>query len=211
MPGAGDGEVWTIVVAAGTGRRFGGAKQFAVLDRLRVVDHSVATAATVSDGVVLVAPDDPQVAGATVVVGGGATRSASVRCGLAAVPEAAGVVVVHDAARPLASAALFERSIAAVRAGAAAGVPAIPVTDSLRRVVGGPIERDELVAVQTPQAFRADLLRAAHASAPEASDDASVVEALGHAVVLVEGDRWNLKITERADLVVAAALMEARR
>jgi 2-C-methyl-D-erythritol 4-phosphate cytidylyltransferase len=209
------GAVWTIVVAAGSGSRFGAAKQFAALGSQRVLDHAVEVAAASSDGVVVVAPADAleigSVPSAASVVAGGATRSESVRRGLAAVPDDATVVVVHDAARPLARADLFAATVDAVRSGAAGAVPAVPVTDSLRHETEGPVDRAHLVAVQTPQAFRADRLRAAHERSPEATDDAAVVEADGGRIVVVPGDRWNVKITEPEDLVVAAALLEARR
>lgn len=211
----GSGDVWTIVVAAGSGARFGRPKQFETLGDRRVLDHAVATAAASSQGVVVVAPPDAAVEAddvdhADAVVPGGATRSASVRLGLSEVPDHAAVIVVHDAARPLATTAIFESAIAAVRAGADAAIPAVPVTDTLREIDGGVIDRDRLVAVQTPQAFRADALRRAHADQPEATDDAAIVEAAGGRVVLVAGDRWNLKITEPADLAVAEALLAAR-
>ena len=123
---------------------------------------------------------------------GGATRSESVRAGLAAVPPDAEVVVVHDAARPLATAALFDAVIDAVRAGADGAVPGLPVADTLKRVddvrVIETVDRVGLVAVQTPQAFRAGVLRAAHAPAADATDDAALVEALGGTVVVVPGD-----------------------
>jgi len=142
-------------------------------------------------------------------VQGGATRSGSVRCGLAVVPDDAAVVVVHDAARPLASAVLFEAVIEAVRRGADAAVPVIPVTDTVRQRSGGTLDRDELMAVQTPQAFAAEALRQAHAAGGEASDDAALVERAGGTVVLIDGDSRNIKITNPADLVVARALLEA--
>ena len=204
------------MVAAGTGTRFGGAKQYAALGARRVLDHAIEVAVSRSDGVVVVTPPDgaespaSAIDGVDAVVSGGATRSASVRAGLAAVPDDAEVVVVHDAARPLAGADLFDATVAAVRAGADGAIPAVPVTDSLRHRSAGPVDRDELVAVQTPQAFAATTLRAAHAAAPEATDDAAVVEAVGGRIELVAGDRWNLKITEPDDLVVAAALLAAR-
>src|SRR5207253_1205874 len=98
---------------------------------------------------------------------GGATRSESVRNGLAAVPDDVEVIVVHDAARPLASAALFDAVIDAVRGGADGAVPGISVVDTVKRVKDGRVvetlDRTTLVAVQTPQAFRAAALRAAHA------------------------------------------------
>src|SRR5947209_20315852 len=101
------GTVWAVVVAAGSGSRYGGPKQFDALRGRRVLDWSVDAARSVADGVVLVTPDGAPEPGADVVVTGGATRSESVRAGLAAVPDAADVIVVHDAARPGASAALF--------------------------------------------------------------------------------------------------------
>ncbi len=95
-----------------------------------------------------------------------------------------------------------------MRDGADAAVPGVPVTDTLRRRGGGLVDRDELVAVQTPQAFAADRLRAVHVTEPEATDDASLVEAAGGRVVVVDGEPDNRKITEPADLAVAAALLE---
>lgn len=200
--------MWTIVVAAGSGTRFGSRKQFLDLGGTRVVDRSVATAARHSDGVVVVVPPDALDCRIThptvpvVVAAGGDTRAASVRNGLAHVP-ACSVVLVHDGARPLASDAVYRRVIGAVRGGAAAAVPAVAVTDSIRHVESGAVDRTPLVAVQTPQAFDASVLHAAHASGADASDDATLVEAGGHAVVLVEGDPRNLKLTTPFDLEVA--------
>jgi len=207
------GTVWAIVVAAGTGDRFGGPKQFELLGGRRVVDWAIDAARRSCDGVVTVLPPgysdtEPD------AVAGGATRSASVRAGLAAVPESAEVIVVHDAARPLADAELFDRVVAAVRAGADGAIAAAPVTDTVKRVeadrVVETLDRSVLVAVQTPQAFRAATLRAAHAGRPEATDDGALVEAAGGVVVVVPAPRWNLKITEPDDLAVAEALVRAR-
>ena len=206
--------VWGIVVAAGWGERFGGPKQFSDLGGARVVDHAVETAATACDAVVVVVPDAAAWQGARVaaVVNGGSTRAASVRAGLAAVPHDAEIIVVHDAARPLAGVALFESVIDAVRAGADGAVPGIAVADTLKRVedvrVTATVDRVGLVAVQTPQAFRAAALRAAHAGRADATDDAALVEALGGEVVVVPGDPRNLKVTGPADLMIAAALLE---
>jgi 2-C-methyl-D-erythritol 4-phosphate cytidylyltransferase len=207
------GQVWSIVVAAGSGRRFGGPKQYRPLAGRRVIDWSLAAAAAGSDGVVLVvapdrvaAPEPP----ADVVVVGADTRSGSVRAGLAGVPDAADVVLVHDAARPIAEPSLFATVVAAVRDGADAAVPGVPVTDTLRARDGGVVDREGLVAVQTPQAFRAGALRAAHAGGGEATDDASLVEAAGGIVVVVNGSPTNIKITRPHDLVVAEALLRAR-
>ncbi|HET6949568.1 MAG TPA: IspD/TarI family cytidylyltransferase [Acidimicrobiales bacterium] len=207
------GAVWVIVVAAGEGRRFGGAKQYAPLAGRRVLDWSLDAARSVADGVVIVVPperrgDDEPLADA--VATGAATRSGSVRAGLALVPAGAEVIVVHDGARPLAGPALFAAVVEAVRAGADAALPGLPVSDSLRDRAGGPVDREGLVAVQTPQAFRGPSLRAAHAGDPEATDDASLVEAAGGKVVVVDGSPENIKITARADLAVAEALLGAR-
>ena len=204
--------VWCIVVAGGSGRRWGGPKQFEQLAGERVVDRAVRVAASVCEGVVLVLPagsDDVAVPGATATVAGGATRSASVRAGLAAVPAEAEVVLVHDAARPLASDQLFRDVVGVVRGGAAAAVPAVPVTDTIRSVDGGVVDRDLLRAVQTPQGFAADVLRAVHRDEPEGTDDAGLVEAAGHRVELVAGERRNLKLTEPDDRIVAEALLAA--
>jgi 2-C-methyl-D-erythritol 4-phosphate cytidylyltransferase len=206
--------VWVIVVAAGLGSRFGRPKQYEELAGRPVLDWSLAAATATAigpdDGVVLVVRPDrasEPTAGADRVVAGGTTRSSSVRAGLAAVPRHADVIVVHDGARPLAGAALFARVVEAVREGADAAVPAVEVTDTLRRRSGGAVDRDGLVAVQTPQAFRAAALRRAHAAAPEATDDASLVEAAGGKVVVVDGSPANLKITRPIDLAIAEALL----
>ena len=205
-------EAWAIVVAAGSGLRFGQPKQYVELAGRRVVEWAVDGARASCQGVVLVAREADvgtlTVVGADTIVAGGETRSASVRAGLAAVPGRADVIAVHDAARPLASADLWAAVLHAVGEGADAAVPAIAVSDTIKRVAGDTVietlDRHQLVVVQTPQAFRADALRAAHAGEPDATDDAALVEAAGGRVVTVSGDRRNLKITEPADLGVAA-------
>ena len=199
---------WVVVVAAGGGNRFGARKQYEALGGRRLVDWSLEAARACCDGVVLVVPadragDDEPLADA--VVAGGATRSASVRAGLAAVPADAGVVVVHDAARPRAGAELFARVIDAVVGGADGAVPGVGVVDTVKQVdsdgtVTATLDRSTLVAVQTPQAFRAYMLRRAHASAADATDDAALVEAIGGRVVVVPGDPANRKITTPDDL-----------
>jgi 2-C-methyl-D-erythritol 4-phosphate cytidylyltransferase len=204
---------WGIVVAGGTGSRFGTAKQFESIAGARLVDRAVETATGACDDVVVVLPDGFTWDGArvTAAVVGGATRSASVRAGLTEVPASATIVVVHDAARPLASPALFEAVVRAVHSGADAAVPAVPVPDTMKRVDGDrvveTVARDEFVAVQTPQAFRADRLRAAHASGTDATDDAALIEEAGGQVVIVPGDPANLKVTTPADLAAATALV----
>jgi len=208
---------WTVVVAAGSGTRFGGDKQLVDLSGMAVLARAVVSAAAASDGVVVVVSAERRtevsgvlsaVGGVEAIVDGGATRSASVRCGLAAVPDDAGVVLVHDGARPLATPGLFRRVADAVLAGADAVVPGVPVTDSLRTAGGGVVARDGVIAVQTPQGFNADSLRAAHAGGGEASDDATLVEASGGTVVVVEGEPANLKITRPADLDLARLELE---
>ena len=206
--------VWTVVVAAGSGRRFVAAKQHAPLAGRTVLGWSVATAAGAGAGVVVVVPpgeeDGPRPAGADAVVAGGATRSESVRRGLAAVPGDATVVLVHDAARPAASPELFAAVVDAVAAGAEVAVPAVAVTDSLRHRDGGALDRDRIVAVQTPQGFRAEVLRRAHATGGEASDDAGLAEAVGARVQIVEGESTNCKITHPEDLAVVAGHLADR-
>jgi 2-C-methyl-D-erythritol 4-phosphate cytidylyltransferase len=213
------------VVAGGSGRRFGGRKQFLSLAGLPVASWSVRAARSVADGVVLVvpaggSPDDgampapgttgDEAYGASCVVVGGATRADSVRAGLAAVPADVAIIVVHDAARPLAGPDLFATVVDAVRAGDVDGaVPVVPVTDTVKRISAGrvvaTVDRDGLVAVQTPQAFTAEALRAAHAGGADASDDAGLLEAAGLAVAAVDGDPGNFKLTRPEDLAVAEA------
>lgn len=151
------------------------------------------------------------------VTHGGETRAASLQAGLKRAPGAS-LVVVHDAARPLASADLVGRVIAAARKTGAA-TAALPLTDAVRwRTARGKelyLDRDDLVRIQTPQAFRADLLRAAHArlarpNEADPPDDASLVAALGAEVTLVPGDPENLKITTAGDLDRAARLLGAQ-
>jgi 2-C-methyl-D-erythritol 4-phosphate cytidylyltransferase len=203
--------VWTIIVGGGRGQRFGRPKQYEAVDHRRVIDVSRDVAGACTDGVILVVPAaDVEREGG---VAGGQTRSASVRAGLAAVPASADVICVHDAARPLASPAIYRRVIDAVLDGADAAIPAVAVSDTIKtidrpvdaasdgwgRVVETP-DRARLVAVQTPQAFRADLLRAAHDSGSDATDDAALVESAGGTVVVVRGETDNRKITEPGDL-----------
>jgi 2-C-methyl-D-erythritol 4-phosphate cytidylyltransferase len=205
-----------VVVAGGRGDRFGAPKQFSTAGGARLVDHAVAAAAAVCNEVIVVLPADATWDGGSVqaVVTGGATRSESVRAGLAAVSADTDIVVVHDAARPLATPELFELVVDAVRAGADAAVPALEVADTLKRIDGErvveTVSRDHLVAVQTPQAFRASVLRDAHARGSEATDDAALVEAAGGKVVVVAGDPRNLKVTTVADLVLASTLLEEK-
>jgi 2-C-methyl-D-erythritol 4-phosphate cytidylyltransferase len=209
--------VAAIVVAAGQGRRFGGPKQFARLGAETVCARSVAAARSVASCVILVVPDDYDGPGegADLIVTGGATRADSVRAGLA-LCDGAEIVVVHDAARPLASRELFVAVVAAVRAGADGAVPGVAITDTVKRVaregavavVDATLNRDQLVTIQTPQAFRFTALAKAHDSRSDATDDAALVEAAGGRVVVVPGEERNLKITGPDDVARAAALLE---
>lgn len=203
-----------MVVAGGRGSRFGAAKQFADLVGRPVLAWALASARRACRGVVVVIPEAAAVPirwEADSVVVGGSSRSASVRAGLAAVPASAEIIAVHDAARPLVADAIWRDVLAAVAAGADAAIPVVPVTDTVKEVASDgsllTLDRSRLVAVQTPQAFRAAILRQAHAAGTDATDDAALVEALGGRVERVAGERRNLKITSPDDLVLAAALL----
>ena len=210
--------VWAVLVAAGRGERLGEdrPKAFARLgelpllaEPLRRLDESGWV-----DEIVVVAPpewEEPAILlaeeiGASKVsacVSGGATRTESVRAGVAEVPEDAAVIVVHDAARPLLPEDVLERVIAALGEGFDGAIPGLPVVDTVKRVRDGAVvetvARDGLVTVQTPQAFVAPVLRVALAGR-DGSDCASLVEAHGGRVKVVPGDERLLKVTTRADL-----------
>ncbi len=182
---------------------------------------SVQTARSVADGVVLVVPAVPagatdpdlQGLGADLTIVGGATRAESVRAGLAVVPDEASVIVVHDAVRPLATASLFEAVVDAVRGGAAGAIPVVPVADTLKQVSGdvvrSTVDRENVVTVQTPQAFEASALREAHERIGEATDDAGLLEECGATVRTVSGDVRNVKITRPEDLELAELYLPA--
>ena len=227
--------VWSIVVAGGSGRRFGEMKQFSALGGRPVLEWAVEACRAMSDGVVLVLPADAVGSpapgdrhGADVVVAGGPTRADSVRCGLAAVPAEAEVIIVHDAARPLATADTFAAVLAALDDEVAGVIPGLRPSDTIKAVdpggiVTGTLDRSTLVAVQTPQAFVAKALRDAHGvsndgdgartntDGPPATDDAMLVEATGGRVRVVLGRPDNLKITTADDLEAAERLLAARR
>lgn len=207
----GNETVWTIVVAAGSGLRFGSAKQFAKVGDKRIVDWAVDEAMRHSLGVIVVLPKGEATGPGQVE--GGSTRSESVRRGLAAVPADATIICVHDAARPFASPTVFQRVIGAVVDGADAAVPGIAVTDTIKEVnesnvVVSTPRRERLRAVQTPQAFRAASLRRAHESGGEGTDDAALIERIGGEVVVVDGEVVNRKITTPEDLEWAEAHAE---
>lgn len=150
------------------------------------------------------------------VVEGGRTRQQSVAAALAGLDPEVDVVLVHDAARAFTPSPVVRRVVQAVRDGAPAVVPVLPVTDTIRRVaddgtVEGTVDRAGLRAVQTPQGFRRDVLQRAHAAGPPgATDDAALVEGLGLPVTLVEGSEEAFKVTRPLDLMLAEALLRAR-
>jgi len=205
---------WGVIVAGGSGARYGRLKQLEPLGGQRVLDWSVRALKPLCAGLVVVVPeqlvDTVQIDGVDAVVAGGADRSASVRAGLDAVEAGATHILVHDAARPLLTSALIERVITALADGADGAVPVVAISDSLRTVEGEPVDRSAYVAVQTPQGFTIKALRDAHDGGTSASDDATLVAAQGLVVRHVSGESSNLKITEPVDLEIAEALLRGR-
>lgn len=214
---------WAVVVAAGSGERLAQAvpKAFAPLGGRPLLAESVERldASDWIDAIVLVVPEgweEPAILLAEELgtgkvaqaVCGGETRAESVRLGVAEVPQDAVALVVHDAARPLVSEAVLERVLTALGEGWDGAVPGVPLADTIKRVEGEAvvetIPRNDLVAVQTPQAFAADVLRAALAGdIAGATDCASLVERVGGRVKVTEGDPQLLKITSAGDLALA--------
>jgi 2-C-methyl-D-erythritol 4-phosphate cytidylyltransferase len=219
---------WAVIVAAGRGERLGGdrPKAFAKVNGRALLAESLERleASDLVDSIVIVAPEgweEPTILlaeelGAGKVsasVSGGATRTESVRAGVAEVPEEALVVLVHDAARPFLPGDVIERVLAPLGEGWDGAVPALPVADTLKRAgpdgaVAETVDRSGLYAVQTPQAFLVDVLRKALAGdAEDASDCAALVEAQDGRVKLVEGDRRLVKVTTAEDLVLVASML----
>jgi 2-C-methyl-D-erythritol 4-phosphate cytidylyltransferase len=217
--------VWAILVAAGRGERLGSdqPKAFAKLgdDPLLAEPLRRLEECEWVDSIVLVAPagwEEPAVLLAeelgcgkvSACVAGGDTRTDSVRAGLAEVPAGVLVILVHDAARPLLTDEVVERVLAPLQQGWDGAVPGLPVADTVKRVDAGgavleTVERDSLWTVQTPQAFLADVLRRAYAGAETATDCASLVEASGGRVRVVEGDARLQKVTTADDLAKIAS------
>jgi 2-C-methyl-D-erythritol 4-phosphate cytidylyltransferase len=206
-----------IVAAGGRGERLGaeGPKAFVVLGGRTLLDWSLEALGPACDRVLAAVPPGHE---GPDRIAGGASRSESVRNALEAAPEAT-VVVVHDAARPLAGSDLVQRCLEALEPGVDGAIAAAPMTDTVKEAGEGgrvlrTLDRSVLWAIQTPQAFRADALRQAlavdDAALAAATDDASLVEAAGGTIVVVEAPRENLKITSEADLLVAEALLAGR-
>ena len=206
-----------LLVAAGSGERLGAGrpKAFVELAGRPMLAWSLdaVRAAGIAE-IVVALPAGEDAPSGTVGVPGGATRSASVRAALAAAPP--GDVVVHDAARPLVRRELVERCLAAVGPGIDGAIAAIPMTDTVKEVatdrrVLRTLDRSQLWAIQTPQVFKADILRRAlerdAAALAAATDDAWLVDDVGGVVTIVESYPENLKVTRESDLRIAEALL----
>jgi 2-C-methyl-D-erythritol 4-phosphate cytidylyltransferase len=218
--------VWAVLAAAGSGERLGAdrPKAFVRLGEQPLLAESLTRLDDSEwiDAIVVAAPpgwEQPAILLAeelgcgkvSASVTGGATRTESVRLGVAEVPADAAVILVHDAARPLLDDAVVGRVVAALSEGWDGAVPALPIADTVKRVEGDRIaetlQRDELRTVQTPQAFVADVLRGALAAGSDWTDCAAAVEASGGRVRVVAGDPRLLKVTDTDDLDRVAALL----
>lgn len=219
---AGEPHITTVIVAAGSGSRFGGdmPKQFRALAGRPLLMHTVDAfrAALPDSDIVLVLSADAtdlwyslcRAAGfvSPRVVTGGDSRWRSVKNALESI-ESTDIVLVHDGARPLVDAATIHAVIKGVRESGTA-VPVVPVTDSLRRAdTDQAVDRSPFRAVQTPQGFDYALLNEAYSRPyrPEFTDDASVVESIGHRIAMTEGSPCNIKVTYPMDIAVAEAIM----
>jgi 2-C-methyl-D-erythritol 4-phosphate cytidylyltransferase len=213
--------VAAILVAAGSGVRLGGEvpKAFVAVAGRTLLEHAASrfVGAPGINACVVVAPadrlDDAAALSGARAVAGGVTRQESVDAGLRVLPAEVDLVLIHDVARPFVPAAVIGRVLQGLARGADAVVPAVPITDTIKRVdrtgtVLATVDRTELVAVQTPQGFRRDVLVAAHAAAAHvaATDDAALVEAAGGRVVVVDGADEAFKVTRTWDLVLAEAV-----
>ena len=215
---------WAILAAAGSGERLGAdrPKAFVALGELPLLATSMERLDESDwiDAIVVAAPpgwEEPSILLAeeigagkvSTVVPGGPTRAESVRLALAEVPGDAVAVLVHDAARPLVDDEVVGRVLTPLAEGWDGVVPALSIADTVKRVDGDRVletlDRDDLVAVQTPQAFVADTLRRAVAGGGDATDCAGLVEAAGGRIRWVEGDPRLLKVTTKADLERVAA------
>ena len=217
--------VAAILLGAGSGIRLGAdvPKAFCVVAGRTLLAHShdrFATHPLVRDVVVVVPGaylDRARELGPGVnIIAGGITRLDSVRIGLAALAADVDAVLVHDVARPFVPSAVIDRVVEALAAGADAVVPGLAVTDTVKQVDGtqaviATLDRSVLRAIQTPQGFRRGPLEAAHVGAPEATDDAGLIESRGGRVVVVDGAEEAFKITRPWDLRVAESVAATLR
>lgn len=225
MSTAATGRVAAIIPAAGSGVRLGAdvPKAFLALGGLSLLTRSALAMSTVADVLIIAAPADgldeaglqlAQVDGEIHIVAGGEHRQESVANALRMVPEDVSIVLVHDAARPLVPIEVTQNVVAAIRNGAKAAIPVLPLVDTIKRVNNNGIaietvDRNQLRRVQTPQGFDRVTLDLAYQN-PEvvATDDAGLMDALGIAVLTVPGDERSLKITTMADVQHALSLLE---
>ena len=208
-------DVWGIVLAAGTSERFGAAgKQFATLVGERLVDRVVRVAGTVCAELVVVLPPDAldRAPAGVQVVPGGASRAASVRAGFDAVPDEAEIVVIADAAHPLADSRQYREAVAAVRDGADAASPVIPVAEAIKTVqdgrIVGSVPKHNRVLLQMPLAVTAGMLARVVARGGEVTEETEAIVDLGGTVVPVPGSPANLHVTTPEDLAAAEALVQ---
>ncbi|CAB4885871.1 unannotated protein [freshwater metagenome] len=211
-----------IIAAAGSGERFGATlpKALITLGNRTLIEHAVAALAPIASEIVICAPAGYEkqiqelVGNDITVVVGGTTRSESVRAGIAALTGNNKYVLVHDAARALATTDLAERVLAALKKGESAVIPGLDLVDTVKSVdasghVSATPDRASLRRVQTPQGFDLDVLKKAHATGADATDDGALVEAIGHKVLIVNGEERALKITTPADLATALSMLGA--
>lgn len=222
-------KVGIILPAGGSGTRIGSEipKQFLPLDGVPVLVHTVREfekAVAGADIVVALPPQHFETWAAICikfdvpshkVCEGGATRFDSVRLAIAELDEACDYIAVHDAARPLVSRKLIRHTLDTAKKHGTA-IPVTEITDSIRRLTENssyPVDRAELRAVQTPQVFRADILKAGYekAAGNDFTDDAAVVESVGYRIMLCGGEKRNIKITNPVDIIMAEAILKNDR
>lgn len=209
-----------IIAAAGSGERFGATlpKALISLGNRTLIEHAVAALAPIASEIVICAPAGYEkqiqelVGNEITVVTGGTTRAQSVRAGIAALTGNNKYVLVHDAARALATTKLAERVLVALENGASAVIPGLELIDTVKSVdVNGHVtatpDRTTLRRVQTPQGFDLEILKKAHASGAEATDDGALVEAIGEKVLIIKGEEQALKITTPSDLATAISML----
>ncbi len=242
-------DIWVILVAGGSGARFGSFKQFADISGKTVLEWSLNAALSVTPNLVVVLPQQAKdekignqtakaqkigapndnlqndnlqnfvknakpIKGAKEIFSttGGRTRSESVRAGLEKIEamgklKSAEIILIHDVVRPLADRKMFSAVIEAVQKGADAAVPAIPANDTVHTTSSEILERQNLLLLQTPQAFKAEIIYEIHKANPEATDDVSLCVRANKKVEYVKGSPQNLKITTVEDLPIAEALL----